>query len=71
VPFTDITGGTPAPTTVNGQTVYTGLLPMCNPFSPGNGPCINSIAISTDGTTVTEEITYPAADATFTDPQWF
>ena len=58
-PFTDVTGAQ----------VTTGLLPLCNPFAVGNGPCVNSIDISTDGSTVTETITYPAVDAASNDPQ--
>jgi Protein of unknown function (DUF642) len=50
-PFKDLTG----------QTVTTGLLPLCNPFKPGPGPCINYI-LPTSGGNITEQITYPAAD---------
>ncbi len=51
VPFKDLTG----------QSVTTGLLPVCNPVKPGPGPCIDSI-LPTSGGSITEEITYPAGD---------
>ena len=57
--FTDITGAS----------VPTGLLPMCDPFAVGTGPCVNSIATSSSGI-VTETITYPAMDAASSDPQF-
>ena len=50
-PFKDLTG----------RSVTTGLLPLCNPFKPGSGPCINYI-LPTSGGNITEQITYPAAD---------
>ncbi len=50
-PFKDLTG----------QSVTTGLLPVCNPIKPGSGPCINYI-LPTSGGNITEKITYPAAD---------
>jgi hypothetical protein len=46
---------------LTGQSVTTGLLPLCNPFKPGPGPCINYI-LPTSGGNITEQITYPAAD---------
>ena len=62
-PFTDITG----------TSVTTGLLPMCNPFAVGSGPCVNNISTAPDPVsgvlTVTETITYPVADATANDPK--
>jgi hypothetical protein len=54
---------------VTGQSVKTGLLGMSNPFIADAGQCLNSIAISPDGATVTEQITYPAIDATASDPK--
>lgn len=63
VPFTDITG----------TSVTTGLLPMCNPFAVGSGPCVNNISTAPDPVsgvlTVTETITYPVTDATASDPR--
>jgi len=50
-PFKDLTG----------QSVTTGLLPLCNPFKPGPGPCVDYI-LPTSGGNITEQITYPAAD---------
>jgi hypothetical protein len=50
-PFKDLTG----------QSVTTGLLPLCNPFKPGPGPCLDYI-LPTSGGNITEQITYPAAD---------
>ena len=44
-----------------GKTVSRGLLPLCNPFKPGPGPCVNYILPGTGGTIV-ERITYPAGD---------
>ncbi len=38
-----------------------GLLPVCNPFKVGSGPCINYITLTKQGNVV-EEITYPAGD---------
>ncbi len=62
-PFIDITGAS----------VTTGLLPLCNPFAVGTGPCVNNISTTPDpvtGTlTVTETITYPVIDATASDPK--
>jgi hypothetical protein len=46
---------------LTGQPVTTGLLPLCNPFKPGPGPCIDYI-LPTSGGNITEQITYPAAD---------
>jgi hypothetical protein len=46
---------------LTGQTVTTGLLPLCNPFKPGPGPCVDYI-LPTSGGNITEQITYPAAD---------
>ncbi len=51
VPFKNLTG----------QSVTTGLLPLCNPFKPGPGPCVDYI-LPTSGGNITEQITYPAAD---------
>jgi hypothetical protein len=51
VPFKDLTG----------QSVTTGLLPLCNPFKPGSGPCVDYI-LPTSGGNITEQITYPAGD---------
>jgi hypothetical protein len=61
VPFVDITGAT----------VTTGLLPMCNPFAVGVGPCVNNISTTpVNGVlTVSETITYPVTDATASDPR--
>jgi hypothetical protein len=44
-----------------GKTVSRGLLPLCNPFKPGPGPCVNYILPGAGGTIV-ERITYPAGD---------
>jgi hypothetical protein len=47
-----------------GQTTPAGtaaLLPVCNPFKVGSGPCINYITLTKQGNVV-EEITYPAGD---------
>jgi hypothetical protein len=46
---------------LTGQWVNTGLLPLCNPFKPGPGPCVDYI-LPTSGGNITEQITYPAAD---------
>ena len=61
VPFVDITGAS----------VTTGLLPMCNPFASGVGPCVNNISTTpVNGVlTVSETITYPVTDATSSDPR--
>ncbi len=56
-PFTDITGAS----------VTTGLLVQCNVFAAVQGPCANYV--NDDGTTVTEQIIYPAIDASSNDPQ--
>jgi len=63
--FVEVTGK--APPDVNGT--YTGLLPLCDPFPADDdaGPCVNYI--SDDGTTVTEQVTYPASFATSSDPK--
>ena len=70
--FTDVSGQ-PATqgTDASGATVYTGLLPLCDPLaSPADaGPCVNYISTSSDGSTVTEVITYPASFAASGDPQ--
>jgi hypothetical protein len=38
-----------------------GLLPVCNPFKVGSGPCINYITLTKQGNVV-EEVTFPAGD---------
>jgi Protein of unknown function (DUF642) len=53
-PFTNLFGQT----TPAGSA---GLLPLCNPFKVGSGPCINYILPTLQGN-ITEEITYPASD---------
>lgn len=69
--FTDVSGG-PATqgTDASGATVYTGLLPLCDPANTADaGPCVNYISTSSDGSMVTEVITYPASFAASGDPQ--
>ena len=53
-PFTNLFGQT----TPAGSA---GLLPVCNPFKVGSGPCINYILPTLQGN-ITEEIAYPASD---------
>jgi Protein of unknown function (DUF642) len=53
-PFTNLFGQT----TPAGSA---GLLPVCNPFKVGSGPCIDYITL-TRQSNVVEEITYPAGD---------
>jgi Protein of unknown function (DUF642) len=38
-----------------------GLLPVCDPFKVGSGPCINYITLTKQGNVV-EEVTFPAGD---------
>ncbi len=82
-PFTDVSGQTAAQSTgASGATVYTGLLPLCDPLAgtvalgvshPADpGPCVNYISTAPNGSsvlTVTEVITYPATFATSGDPK--
>jgi hypothetical protein len=44
-----------------GKSTTLGLLPICNPFKPGPGPCENWILPGSGGTIV-EKVTYPAGD---------
>lgn len=44
-----------------GKTTTLGLLPLCNPFKPGPGPCVNWI-LPGGGGTIVERVTYPAGD---------
>jgi hypothetical protein len=73
--FTDVSGHAATQgTDASGATVYTGLLPLCDPLAnPADpGPCVNYISTAPDGSnvlTVTEVITYPAAFATSGDPK--
>ncbi len=81
--FTDVSGQTAAQSTdPSGATVYTGLLPLCDPLAgtvalgvshPADpGPCVNYISTAPNGSgvlTVTEAITYPATFATSGDPK--
>lgn len=70
--FNDVSGG-PAPSSTDsaGNTVYTGLLPLCDPAAVGTGPCVNYVSVAPNAAnvlTVSEEITYPASFATSGDP---
>jgi hypothetical protein len=70
--FNDVSGG-PAPSSTDsaGNTVYTGLLPLCDPAAVGSGPCLNYVSVAPNGAnvlTVNEEITYPASFASSNDP---
>ena len=73
--FTDVSGhAAPQGTDDAGATVYTGLLPLCDPLAnPADpGPCVNYISTAPNGSnvlTVTEVITYPASFATSGDPK--
>ena len=72
--FTDVSGQTAAESTdpATGETVYTGLLPLCDPLTADAGPCVNYISIAPNASqvmTVTEVITYPASFAASGDPQ--
>src|SRR5208283_656332 len=72
-PFTDVSGGPAAESTdpATGNTVYTGLLPLCDPATADAGPCVNYISTAPNASnvlTVTEVITYPASFATSGDP---
>ena len=78
-----MSGQTAAQSTgASGATVYTGLLPLCDPLAgtvalgvshPADpGPCVNYISTAPNGSsvlTVTEVITYPATFATSGDPK--
>jgi hypothetical protein len=44
-----------------GHTTELGLLPICNPFKVGPGPCVNYI-LPGKGDTIVERLTYPAGD---------
>ena len=76
-PFTDVSGQTaPQGTDASGATVYTGLLPLCDPLAnpAATGPCVNYISTAPDASnvlTVTEVITYPASFASSGDPKRF
>jgi hypothetical protein len=50
-PFVDATG----------HSTTLGLLPLCNPFKPGAGPCVNFI-LPAPGGKVVERVTYPVGD---------
>ncbi len=72
--FTDVSGQAAAESTdpSTGATVYTGLLPLCDPLDADVGPCVNYISTAPNGSnvlTVTEVITYPASFASSTDPK--
>jgi hypothetical protein len=73
--FTDVSGQPAAQgTDASGATVYTGLLPLCDPLAnpPASGPCVNYISTAPNSAnvlTVTEVITYPASFATSGDPK--
>jgi hypothetical protein len=47
-----------------GKSTTLGLLPICNPFKPGPGPCVNWILPGSGGTIV-ERVTFPAGDPKF------
>ncbi len=70
--FNDVSGG-PAPSSTDsgGNTVYTGLLPLCDPSTADAGPCLNYVSVAPNAAnvlTVTEVITYPATFAASGDP---
>jgi hypothetical protein len=70
--FNDVSGG-PAPSSTDGagNTVYTGLLPLCDPSAVGTGPCLNYVSVAPNSAnvlTVSEQITYPASFASSGDP---
>jgi hypothetical protein len=73
--FVDVSGQPAAQgTDASGATVYTGLLPLCDPLAnpAAPGPCVNYISTAPNGSnvlTVTEVITYPASFATSGDPK--
>ena len=75
--FVDVSGQTATQgTDASGATVYTGLLPLCDPLAnpAAPGPCVNYISTAPNGSnvlTVTEVITYPASFATSGDPKRF
>jgi hypothetical protein len=48
----------------SGKSTTLGLLPLCNPFKPGPGPCVNWILPGAGGTIV-ERLTYPVGDPRF------
>ena len=50
-PFVDATG----------HSTTLGLLPLCNPFKPGAGPCVNYI-LPAPGGKIVERVTYPVGD---------
>ncbi|HSZ36331.1 MAG TPA: hypothetical protein VK773_04495 [Acidimicrobiales bacterium] len=70
--FNDVSGG-PAPSSTDGagNTLYTGLLPLCDPAAVGAGPCVNYVSVAPNASnvlTVSEQITYPASFASSGDP---
>ena len=72
--FTDVSGQAAPESTdpSTGATVYTGLLPLCDPLHADVGPCVNYISTAPNGSnvlTVTEVITYPASFASSSDPK--
>jgi hypothetical protein len=46
-----------------GKTTNQGLLPICNPFHVGAGPCVNYV-IPAAGGNIVEKLTYPVGDPT-------
>jgi len=46
-----------------GKTTNQGLLPICNPFQVGSGPCVNFI-VPASGGNIVERLTYPVGDPT-------
>ena len=66
--FTDASGGLAPPQTIDGQTVYVGLLRTCrSAVEPRYGPCVGSIVVpkSASRTLVTENIRFPGGDPKF------
>jgi hypothetical protein len=47
-----------------GKTTTLGILPVCNPFNPGPGPCVNWI-LPGPGGTIVERLTFPTGDPKF------